>query len=226
MYDQMKQDILKQSNNDEINSIYKKNNVKISGTQFYWIFKRIFDISVSLSLLPLLIFITLCIFLCNFIFNPGSIFFVQERMGKDCKLFRAIKFRSMRTTKLIERNYDDPVETDRIPPFGKLLRKSRIDELPQILNVLQGEMSLIGPRPDYYEHAKVYLDTIHNYRDRHVIRPGITGLSQIRLGYAEGLKATMQKSTMDNYYINNTNFMMDTKILFGTIYIILAQLGS
>ena len=115
-------------------------------------------------------------------------------MGKNCSVFSAIKFRTMAPVKEITRKYDDPIETHRITAFGKILRKSRIDELPQILNVLKGEMSLIGPRPDYYIHALEYLKNVKGYRERHIIRPGITGLSQIRLGYAEGLEATAKKS--------------------------------
>jgi lipopolysaccharide/colanic/teichoic acid biosynthesis glycosyltransferase len=92
--------------------------------------------------------------------------------------------------KKITRKYDDPIETNRITAFVKILRKSRTDELSQILNVLKGEMSLFGPRPDYYIHALEYLKNVKGYRQRHIIRPGITGLSQIRLGYAEVLDAT------------------------------------
>ena len=81
------------------------------------------------------------------------------------------------------------------------LRKTKINELPQFCNILAGQMSLIGPRPDYYVHALEYLKNVEGYSDRHTIRPGITGLSQIRLGYAEGLKATADKVNVDNYYI-------------------------
>ena len=81
-------------------------------------------------------------------------------MGKDCVAFPAIKFRTMLPAKEITRKYDDPIETNRITSFGKILRKSRIDELPQIFNVLKGEMSLIGPRPDYYIHALEYLKNV------------------------------------------------------------------
>ena len=100
-------------------------------------------------------------------------------MGKNCEYFFAIKFRTMTNVKEITRKYDDPIETNRITPLGKILRKVRIDELPQILYVLKGDMSLIGPRPDYYVHALEYLKNVEGYRERLAIRPGITGLSQI-----------------------------------------------
>jgi len=102
----------------------------------------------------------------------------------------------------------------------------RIDELPQILNVLKGEMSLIGPRPDYYVHALEYLENIKGYRDRHIIRPGITGLSQVKLGYAEGLDATAKKVSIDNYYIRNVGYINEFKIIFDTIIIIIKGMGK
>ena len=196
------------------------------GNKMFWINKRLFDIFVCLLLIPLL-FITSIIVLCiNYFFNKGSLFFIQERMGKNCNVFSAIKFRSMAPVKEITRKYDDPIETTRITSFGKILRKSRIDELPQIINVLKGEMSLIGPRPDYYAHALEYLNNIEGYRERYAIRPGITGLSQVRLGYAESLEAISNKTYIDNYYIKNIGYRNDLKILVSTIFIVFSGLGT
>jgi lipopolysaccharide/colanic/teichoic acid biosynthesis glycosyltransferase len=127
---------------------------------------------------------------------------------------------------VITRKYDDPIETNRITPLGGILRKMRIDELPQILNVLKGDMSLIGPRPDYYEHALEYLENVEGYRDRHTIRPGITGLSQVRLGYADTLEATSKKTYIDNYYIKNVGYIIELKIIVNTILIIIRGLGK
>jgi lipopolysaccharide/colanic/teichoic acid biosynthesis glycosyltransferase len=194
--------------------------------QLFWINKRLFDISVSLSLMPLFFIVGIFIFVLNFFYNSGELFYIQERMGKHCKIFYAIKFRTMTPVDEITRRYDDPIEINRITPLGGLLRKMRIDELPQILNVLKGEMSLIGPRPDYYIHALEYLENIEGYRERHVIRPGITGLSQVRLGYAEGLEATLNKTNIDNFYINNIGYIIDIKILFSTLFIIIRGLGK
>ena len=95
----------------------------------------------------------------------------------------------MAPVKEITRKYDDPIETNRIISFGKILRKSWIDELPQILNVLKGEASLIGARRDYYIHALEYLKNVKGYREPYIIRPCITSLTQIRLGYTEDLQA-------------------------------------
>ena len=196
------------------------------GNKIFWVNKRLFDIFVCLLLIPLLFIVSIIILFFNYFFNPGSLFFIQDRMGKDCSVFSAIKFRTMMSVKEITRKYDDPIEIDRITSFGKILRKSRFDELPQILNVLRGEMSLIGPRPDYYVHALEYLKNVNGYRERHIIRPGITGLSQIRLGYAEGLEATVKKVSVDNYYIQNVNYIIELKIIGNTIITILRGLGK
>jgi len=196
------------------------------GNKMFWFNKRLFDIFICVLLIPLLFIISIIILFFNLFFNPGSLFFIQERMGKNCGVFSAVKFRTMLPVKEISRKYDDPIEIDRITPFGKILRKIRIDELPQILNVLKGDMSLIGPRPDYYIHALEYLKNVEGYRERHIIRPGITGLSQIRLGYAEGLKATAKKAYVDNYYIQNVNYIIELKIIGNTIITILRGLGK
>ena len=194
--------------------------------KLFWFNKRIFDISVSFFLLPFLFMIGVILFILNRFFNPGNLFFIQERMGKNCEVFLAIKFRTMTYIPEITRKYDEPIETNRITPLGGILRKMRIDELPQVINVLKGEMSLIGPRPDYYLHAIEYLKNIEGYRERHAIRPGITGLSQVRLGYAESLEAISSKTSIDNYYIKNIGYIIDMKIVFSTIFIVISGLGK
>jgi len=196
------------------------------GNKLFWFNKRIFDILLCLLLLPLLFIIAINLFILNMFYNSGRLFFIQERMGKNCEVFFAIKFRTMTSIKKINRKFDEPIETDRITPLGSILRKTRIDELPQILNVLKGDMSLIGPRPDYFEHALEYLKSIDGYRERHTIRPGITGLSQIRLGYADNLNAITNKASIDNYYIQNVGYILEIKIIINTIFIIFKCMGK
>jgi lipopolysaccharide/colanic/teichoic acid biosynthesis glycosyltransferase len=194
--------------------------------KLFWINKRLFDISMSLLLLPLLFIIGIILLLLNQFFNSGRLFFIQERMGKNCKAFLAIKFRTMAHSKEITRKYNEPIEKNRITPLGGILRKMRIDELPQILNVLKGDMSLIGPRPDYYTHALEYMKIVEGYRERYEIRPGITGLSQIRLGYVENVEGTSKKVTIDNYYIQNVGYIIELKIIISTILVIIKGLGK
>ena len=203
-----------------------KNSRYLYKNKLFWINKRIFDIILSLLLLPLLFTIGIILLVFNLFFNQGRLFFIQKRMGKNCELFFAIKFRTMSNVKEITRKYDEPIETNRITPLGKVLRKTRIDELPQILNVLKGDMSLIGPRPDYYLHALEYLKNVDGYRERYNIRPGISGLSQIRLGYVDTIEAVSKKTFIDNYYIQNASYSIESQIILNTILIIIRGLGK
>lgn len=161
----------------------------------------------------------------NPLFNRGPLFYTQRRMGQGCKPFTAIKFRTMLPDSGAMRGHDDPLETDRITPLGRFLRKSRVDELPQVLNVLRGEMSLIGPRPDVVEHAREYLLLVPGYRDRHAVRPGISGLAQTEIGYAEGVEATRRKVRADLYYIEHAGFGLDAYIFVRTIQTVLGRRG-
>ncbi|OWV39200.1 sugar transferase [Mameliella alba] len=188
--------------------------------------KRLFDIFVSTFLLLLLAFLTVPILILNPFYNKGTLFFVQPRMGRDCKPFRAIKFRTMRAVPQIVRGADSPLETDRITRFGLLMRKTRVDELPQVINVLRGEMSLIGPRPDYFDHAVEYLEKIPGYRERHAVRPGISGLAQTEIGYVEGIDATRRKVQADLYYISHRSFALEAWIFWRTITVVFKRGGA
>jgi lipopolysaccharide/colanic/teichoic acid biosynthesis glycosyltransferase len=206
--------------------IIMKHSRQSNGNKLFWISKRLFDVIMSLLLLLPLCIISIFLLFLNPFYNMGRLVFIQKRMGKNCEAFFAIKFRTMSAIEEITRQYDDPIEIDRITPLGKILRRMRIDELPQILNVLRGDMSLIGPRPDYYDHALEYLKKVEGYSDRHTIRPGITGLSQIRLGYVENLETVSKKVSIDNYYIQNTGYIIELKIIFSTILVIIRGIGK
>ena len=203
-----------------------ENSHYLYGNKLFWTNKRIFDIILCLLLLPLLFLFTIILLVFNQFFNKGTLFFIQKRMGMNCEFFFVIKFRTMTNIKEITRKYDEPIEKNRITQLGKILRKTRIDELPQILNVLKGDMSLVGPRPDYYVHALEYLKIIEGYRYRYTIRPGITGLSQIKIGYVDSLEATIKKVRIDNYYIQNVSYLTEFKIIIHTIIIMLRCLGK
>jgi lipopolysaccharide/colanic/teichoic acid biosynthesis glycosyltransferase len=188
--------------------------------------KRAFDLMMSAVLLPILIVAGAVLLVVNPFCNRGPLLYIQTRMGQDCKPFRAIKFRSMVEVDAVVRRADDPLEHDRITPLGKFLRKSRIDELPQILNVFAGQMSLIGPRPDFYDHALVYLDVVPGYRERHAMKPGISGLAQTELGYIEGLAATERKAAIDLVYIRNASWRLDTWVVWRTLCVVLGRGGK
>ena len=197
----------------------------IGGTPFFWAAKRGCDIGFSLLLMLPLMLCCLVLLALNPIWNRGPLFFTQIRMGRGCRAFKAVKFRTMRCAPM-RRGPDDPIEADRITALGRFLRTSRIDELPQILNVLRGDMSLIGPRPDYFTHARSYLRHIPEYRRRHAVRPGISGLAQIELGYVEGLDGTRCKALADLRYIREASFALDLEIFLRTIWTVLARKGA
>jgi lipopolysaccharide/colanic/teichoic acid biosynthesis glycosyltransferase len=188
--------------------------------------KVIFDVSLSVLLLVPLVLITLFLTLLNPIFNAGPLVFVQRRMGQDCQPFTAIKFRTMQPDTGPRRGAFDALEVDRISRFGHFMRKTRIDELPQIINVLRGEMSLIGPRPDLYEHARVYLDAVPGYAARHKIMPGISGFAQTEIGYVDGLDGVHRKVAADLYYAAHASFGFDLWIAWRTICVVLGRKGS
>jgi len=147
-------------------------------------------------------------------------------MGRGGEPFTLLKFRTMTPTEALTRGPHDPVETDRITPLGGLLRRSRLDELPQFLNVLAGDMSVVGPRPDFWDHAIHYAETVPGYRQRHRVRPGITGLAQIDGGYAEGIEATVQKTAHDLEYIARFGMRLEGYILWRTIVVVLSGTGA
>lgn len=178
--------------------------------------KRAFDLGFSLLLLPILCVVAVFLLLANWAVNPGPVLFMQPRMGRNCVPFMALKFRSM-TPSRRSRGANDPLEKERITLLGAMLRQSRLDELPQIINVLRGEMSLIGPRPDCYDHAITFLNNIPGYRDRHAVLPGISGFAQTEIGYAEGTEATVKKVEADLHYIANLSLGFEAWIFWRTL---------
>ncbi|WP_425073963.1 sugar transferase [Sagittula sp. S175] len=188
--------------------------------------KRTFDIVMSILLLPVLVCVGIALLALNPSYNKGRLFYTQRRMGRGCQPFTAIKFRSMTDVPQVQRSADCPLETDRITRLGAFIRKSRIDELPQIINVLKGDMSLIGPRPDYYDHAVQFLDKVAGYRERHTVRPGISGLAQTELGYIEGVEATRRKVRADLYYIANASLRLEAWIFVRTLSVVARRAGA
>ncbi|KQI72417.1 glycosyl transferase [Loktanella sp. 5RATIMAR09] len=187
--------------------------------------KRVFDIAVSLLLLPVLAVIAAGLLLFNPVFNRGSLMHRQVRMGYAGRPFMAHKFRSMRHAVTQTRGAFDRLEEDRISTLGAVMRKCRIDELPQILNVLRGEMSLIGPRPDLFEHACAYQKQVPGYAARHQVMPGISGLAQTEIGYVDGLKGIRRKVAADHYYIAHASLRLDLWIAWRTVCVIAGRKG-
>ncbi len=196
-------------------------------TPFIRFMKRVFDILLSSTVLMLTLpFFPIFSFLIKYK-SPGPIFYFQKRVGKNGNLFTIYKFRSMRIDAEAETGAawakkDDP----RLSKFGHILRKTRIDELPQLVNVLNGKMSFIGPRPERPEFVNQISAVTPYYRERHAIKPGITGWAQVMYPYGSSLGDSVEKLRYDLYYINNLSVFLELLIVFKTIKVILFQRGA
>ncbi len=184
---------------------------------YHQYFKRPFDFIVSLLVLMLTLPLTLATWLLLTVQNRGTAFFVQQRPGKDRRPFNIVKFKTMND----RRNAQGVLLPDnaRLTTLGKVVRKLSIDELPQLLNVLKGEMSLIGPRPLLFKYLPLY--SAEQDR-RHHVRPGITGWAQIN---GRNAISWTRKFELDVYYVDNISFVLDCKIFWLTLVKILKREG-
>ncbi len=182
--------------------------------------KRGVDITASVLALLVLSPLFLILAVCVKFSSPGSVFFLQERIGKHGRPFRIVKFRSMYAD--AERNGPQlSSSTDaRITPFGRWMRKTRMDELPQFWNVLKGDMSLVGPRPERQHFIDAIIELAPHYRHLHKVRPGITSWGQVKFGYAENVQQMIRRLKYDILYIENMSLAMDLKIMAYTVLII------
>ena len=195
-------------------------------TTRFKIFKRGCDIVFGLLALPALILVGALLLVLNPVLNRGPLFFRQERIGLWGQPFMIWKFRTMTHSEVVARPHDAPLELDRITRLGRILRITRVDELPNFLNVLAGEMSLVGPRPDAAGHAEVYARTVPYYRDRFRVRPGITGLAQVRNGYADCETAIRRKARLDRWYVRRSCGRIDLYVIVATLAVMVRQTGA
>lgn len=183
--------------------------------------KRIFDLLLSIAAFPFLAILILIIGPIIYFQDKGSIFYNAPRLGKDGKIFKMFKFRSMKLNAEDLRNADGSTynsENDRrLTEIGKFIRKTSIDEIPQIVNIIIGDMSIIGPRPDLPEHRELY---IGNEVRKLEVRPGITGYNQ---AYYRNTIPWKDRIKNDLQYIDNISFWMDIRILLKTIYSVIKR---
>ena len=191
----------------------------------YSTIKRFIDCILAIILLPIFIPIFFITAISIKIDSKGSIFFLQKRIGYRGKEFIMYKFRSMKTNSY-GKNFTICTEDPRITRVGSFIRKYRIDELPQILNILKGEMSFIGPRPESLELSTWYEKEIPFFSYRHVVRPGISGWAQVSQGYAAEIKGVGQKLQYDFYYIKHFSLWLDLLIVAKTIRTICTGFGA
>lgn len=166
------------------------------------------------------------ILLGNIIGNRGKLFYTQERVGKSGKIFHILKFRTMVNNAEKEGAVFSTSNDNRVTPFGKFMRKTRIDEIPQFVNILRGEMAVIGPRPERPFFVKEIAEIMPFYETRHVIKPGLTGWAQVNYSYGESLDDSLIKLQYDLYYIKHRSVFLDLNITIKTISTVLFYRGQ
>lgn len=192
----------------------------------FLVFKTLFDHACALAALPLIAAMSMVLLALNPFFNPGPLFFRQSRIGRSGASFRMWKFRTMTPSRAEARDPNAKLEAERITKLGGFLRRTRLDEVPNLLNVLRGEMSVVGPRPDAANHVAYYSDRVHGYEQRHRVKPGITGLAQVEQGYVEDEDATLLKAKYDNLYVERICIRLDAYIILRTFRVMAGGFGA
>jgi lipopolysaccharide/colanic/teichoic acid biosynthesis glycosyltransferase len=179
----------------------------------------VLGIAFGALLLPLVV-------IGNAIANRGRLFYRQKRVGKDGVVFDILKFRTMVSDAEANGAVFTTVNDSRVTLFGKFLRKSRIDEIPQCINILKGDMAVIGPRPERPNFVKEIADRMPFYETRHIIKPGLTGWAQVNYSYGETIEDSLLKLQYDLYYIKHRSFYLDLNIALKTITTVLFYRGQ
>ncbi len=202
----------------------QKDNKITSYSKFQYIQKRVVDFS-SITVL-IILFSPLALYAIYRIKkeSSGKILFKQTRVGLNGKKFICYKFRSMH-----EKSHFDPytrLKDSRVFPFGSIMRKYRFDELPQVWNIIKGEMHLVGPRAEWDILVKDYEKEIPNYHQRHIVKPGITGLAQVSHPYGRNVEDAKVKLKFDLKYIQNWSLLLEIRVIIKTIFTVLLKKGN
>jgi len=192
----------------------------------YALLKRILDITFSLLTIPLWVPLSLVTAVVIRLDSPGPALFRQERIGQGGERFSLLKFRTMSVD--AEKNGPQFAKEndERFTRLGPILRKIRLDEIPQMVNVLKGDLSLVGPRPEQAAFVEQFSKSIPFYDQRHIIRPGITGWAQTLQGYAEDEDQTVEKLSYDLYYVKHMSLWLDIDIILRSVWTVLSGTGA
>ncbi len=194
--------------------------------QLYRFFQRMFDIVFSIFGLLFMILMLPFIFIGNAIGNRGPLFYTQERIGRNSTLFTIFKFRTMVVDAEGKKAQWATKDDARVTMFGKFLRRSRLDEIPQFINVIKGEMSIIGPRPERPFFVAELSRSIPFYETRHIIKPGLTGWAQVNTRYGGSVEESLTKLQYDLYYIKHRSPFLDLNIILKTLSTVLYYRGQ
>lgn len=206
-----------------INHMYENDLGSLLPPPNYMFLKYCFDVILILISLPITLLIGLITAIVIKLEDGGSVFYIQKRVGYRGKTFNVYKFRSMSEKAREIATVDND---NRITKVGRFIRKTRIDELPQFLNVIKGEMSLIGPRAEFIDFAVELEKQVPFFNYRHIVKPGISGWAQVSQGYATGAEETQIKIEYDFYYIKHISFSLDLLIFFKTIHTMITGFGA
>ena len=193
---------------------------------FYKIIVRFLEVVISLIGLFIGALLVPIVTIGNIFGSQGKLFYTQERVGKNGKIFNILKFRTMIRNAEKEGAVFASSNDSRVTPFGKILRKSRIDEFPQFYNILRGDMAVIGPRPERPIFVNEIAEVMPFYETRHVIKPGLTGWAQVNYAYGETIEDSLIKLQYDLYYIKHRSLFLDFNIMFKTLSTVLFYRGQ
>jgi exopolysaccharide biosynthesis polyprenyl glycosylphosphotransferase len=193
---------------------------------FYLSVVRFFEIVFSLTGLLIGVIILPIILIGNLFGNRGKLFYTQERVGKNGKIFNIVKYRTMVKNAELKGAVFATINDSRVTPFGKIMRKSRMDEIPQFINILKGDMAVIGPRPERPIFVNEIAEVMPFYETRHVIKPGLTGWAQVNYSYGATIDDSLIKLQYDLYYIKHRSIFLDVNIIFKTLSTVLLYRGQ
>lgn len=187
--------------------------------------KRLFDLVVAIPGTLLFLAVVPLVFLTNLVGNRGPLFYRQARVGRNGAVFEILKFRTMRPG-----SEDDPSEwtceeDPRITPVGRVLRITHLDEVPQMLNILRGDLSIVGPRPEQPQYVAELAEKLPFYNLRHLVKPGLTGWAQVKYGYAGSESGALEKLQYDFYYLRHQRLAFELRVLGRTVRTVLARRG-
>lgn len=187
--------------------------------------KRLFDVALALTGLVLLVLITPIVAMGDAVANRGPLLYRQPRVGRGGRSFSILKFRTMRAAPANEPP-DWTAEHDaRVTPFGRVLRRTHLDELPQVVNILRGDLSVVGPRPEQPQLVDELVDKLPYYRIRHLVRPGLTGWAQVKFHYASSEADTLEKLQYEFFYLRRQGLGLDLRIVGRTVRSVLGRDG-